>query len=159
MQALRKLRGHRDLFAHRRDSPRHEQRGLYTGPTALSVRQDAPGAPIRRGEGVIATMRAACAIVGWRANRWLRKKIGERASGTAEVSRQIGRMLHGWGGTALDPVPQRKVLAVDVFNELLRRQIPPEQSSGSQGLRRAATSNHWLASCGGAWANTAPLTG
>lgn len=47
-------------------------------------------------------------------------------------------MVHSWGGAALNPVPQSKVLAVNVFNELLRRHIPLEQSHDGQGLRRAA---------------------
>ena len=90
-------------------------------------------------------MRTACATIGRRAHGWPRKEFGERAGSTAEVSRQAGRMLHSWGGAALDPVPQRKVLAVNVFNELLRRHIALEQSHDVQGLRRAANARD--ASC------------
>ena len=121
MQVLRKLRGHRDLFAHGRYGPRHLQRGLDTGPTTLRVCQDALDARIWCGEGVVATVRAARATIGRRANWWPRKEFGERAGGAAEMSRQVGCMLHGWGGAALNPVPQRKVLAVDVLDELFRR--------------------------------------
>ena len=135
MQVLRKLRGHRDLFAHGRYGPRHLQRGLDTGPTTLRVCQDALDARIWCGEGVVATVRAARATIGRRANWWPRKEFGERAGGAAEMSRQVGCMLHGWGGAALNPVPQHKVLAIDVLDELFRRQIRLEQTRNGQGLR------------------------
>eukprot|EP00964_Phaeocystis_antarctica_P021945 scaffold12183_cov68-Phaeocystis_antarctica.AAC.8 len=47
-------------------------------------------------------------------------------------------MLHSRGGAALHPVPQRKVIAVNVLNELFRRHIPLEQSHDDHVAR-------WLA--------------